>query len=1061
MGEARNFDARVAFNVGFRIASGTAQAEATTNFGLALPELSVTYDETTGGTRTLFNRLGYLTDPDPDGTPLEIGVGFVTANLGLLGLDATDVAEYETRNIVTNRVTGSTHIYLRQAFGGIPVYNGQLHINVNRDGRVLSVNNAFLPGLADAVSTTDPTVAAVTAVASAAAHLGTELRAAPGALVVATGSQQATTMEADDLSAESIVARLMWLPVRRGVARLVWNFQVHTPDRDHVYDMTVDAVSGEVWTRFDWVAGDSYKVYPRPVESPNHTTPAPPNDGRATVNDPADATGSPFGWHDTNGAPGAEFNITRGNNAHAYEDSNNTDTPPAMEVDCGGSRNCVFPVDLTQAPGSYVPAAVTNLFYWSNIIHDVQYRYGFDEAAGNFQVNNYGNGGTGGDDVRAEAQDGGGVNNANFFTPVDGQRPRMQMFTWTTATPNKDGDFDNGIIIHEYGHGISNRLVGGPSNVSCLNNTQQPGEGLSDWWSLTYTAAAGDLGATGRGVGTFALDQPTTGLGIRTQRYSTDASINTFDYASINGLAVPHGVGSVWAQAAWEMYWALVDQHGFSADLYNAAGNAGNQRAMLYVSEGLQNTVCSPTFADVRDGIIQAATDNHGGGDACRVWTAFANFGLGTDAVSGGPNSTTPTNGYALPPACLLSPPSLTVSNDTVTEGDAGTTNATFNVALSSPISGTVAVDYATADATAHTASQTLPTASNAGPITFASSSGPASPFPSTITVPPSFGGTTNVSVTLTGFSHTWPADIDVLLVAPTGEGVILMSDVGGSTDVTSINLTFDDAGTELSNCGGFAFGSNEKSASADAHTCPLSSGTYKPTGGSDAFPGPAPAGPYGNAFAAFKGGNAAGDWDLYVFDDFIGDTGSVSGGWSLTIQALTDASDYQPVSGVAVFPPGTTNQMIAVPVVGDGSPENHETFLLNLSGAVNATLVDAQGDGTITNDDTGGTFTDDPLVVGTTVVRAVHANELRARIDALRLLYALLPFTYTQPTITSTSTVVSATDMNDLRTALDQAFVAASQPVPAYANPMSAGESVRAVDWNEIRAFVVALEAL
>ena len=231
--------------------------------------------------------------------------------------------------------------------------------------------------------------------------------------------------------------------------------------------------------------------------------------------------------------------------------------------------------------------------------------------------------------MRAEAQDGGGTNNANFATPPDGQRPRMQMYVWTSPNPDRDGDVDNGIVIHEYGHGISNRLVGGPSNVNCLTNNQQPGEGLSDWWALAYTAEVGDAGTNGRGIGTYALGQATSGVGIRTQRYSTNPSINTWTYASINGMAIPHGVGSVWAQAAWEVYWKLVDAHGFDPNLYNAAGNAGNQRMMLYVNEGLKNTACNPTFTQVRDGILAAAADNHGGEDVCPMWEAFAAFGLG------------------------------------------------------------------------------------------------------------------------------------------------------------------------------------------------------------------------------------------------------------------------------------------------------------------------------------------------------------------------------------------------------------------------------------------------
>ena len=77
--------------------------------------------------------------------------------------------------------------------------------------------------------------------------------------------------------------------------------------------------------------------------------------------------------------------------------------------------------------------AVANLFYLNNVVHDKLYRHGFTEAAGNFQTNNFGRGGFGNDPVNAEAQDGGGTNNANFATPGDGTRPRMQMYLWNTS----------------------------------------------------------------------------------------------------------------------------------------------------------------------------------------------------------------------------------------------------------------------------------------------------------------------------------------------------------------------------------------------------------------------------------------------------------------------------------------------------------------------------------------------------------------------------------------------------------------------------------------------------
>ena len=155
--------------------------------------------------------------------------------------------------------------------------------------------------------------------------------------------------------------------------------------------------------------------------------------------------------------------------------------------DGGAGLSFDFPVDLNQAPSAYRPASVTNLFYWNNVIHDVMYQYGFDEASGNFQVNNYGRGGAGNDDVRAEAQDGGGTNNANFATPADGSRPRMQMYIGTYSNPDVDGSFDNGVVVHEYGHGISNRLTGGPSQAGCLGNAEQMGEGWSDYYALLLT----------------------------------------------------------------------------------------------------------------------------------------------------------------------------------------------------------------------------------------------------------------------------------------------------------------------------------------------------------------------------------------------------------------------------------------------------------------------------------------------------------------------------------------------------------------------------------------------
>ncbi len=651
----RHYDARAALSQSRALSTAEqlrSQAQVPQSLSADVRELSaLEVDAITGAVRSLASERGFLSAAASE-PPMAIAMDFVRRNVAALGLEASDLEGYAVSDVVFSKVTGATRIYLQQRYQGIPVYNAQLQINVNRDGRILSVNNSFMAGLQRAIASLQPAVELPAAVGEALRFSG--LRApAPGKLSAGAGVQQRTRVANAGISLEPIDGALMILPVRPGEARLVWNFQIHTLDRQHMWDLTVDAGTGQVWTRFDWVAGDQYRVYPRPVESPNHTTPLPPSDGRVLAVNPANSLAAPFGWHDTNGAAGAESTLTTGNNVDAYTDVDANNVADTNSRPNGGaSLNFDLPLNLTLAPSGYRPAAVTNLFYWNNIIHDVQYQYGFDEAGGNFQVNNYGRGGLGNDSVRAEAQDGAGTNNANFGTPPDGQRPRMQMFIWTPSNPDRDGDLDAGIIVHEYGHGISNRLVGGPSNVNCLTNTQQPGEGLSDWWALAYTAQPGDTGPKPRGIGTYSLNQQTNGQGIRTQRYSTDPAVNTWTYASISGMAVPHGVGSVWAQGMWEVYWKLVGAHGFDPNLYNAAGSAGNQRAMLYVNEGLKNTACNPTFTQVRDGIIQAAQANHGGEDVCRMWEAFAAYGLGTNAVSGGANSTSPTNGFNIPASC-------------------------------------------------------------------------------------------------------------------------------------------------------------------------------------------------------------------------------------------------------------------------------------------------------------------------------------------------------------------------------------------------------------------------
>jgi len=336
------------------------------------------------------------------------------------------------------------------------------------------------------------------------------------------------------VSREDIPVQLMYQSIEDGTLRLCWDMSIAEMETPDWWSMRIDAQTGEILHKNNWTMycnfsdtacaeeghihapihekietslnqPDSYRVYPDPVESPDHGS-------RQLITNPADALASPYGWHDTNGTAGAEHTITRGNNVWAMEDANGNNGT-GFSPDGGTSLDFDFALNLNSNPNTDPnrSAAITNLFYWNNLLHDVWYQYGFDEASGNYQENNYGRGGIGGDYVFADAQDGSGINNANFTSPPDGSNGRIQMFLFNTANPQIDGSFDNVVIAHEAGHGIS---------------CEQMGEGWSDWFGLIMTIEPGDTRTDARPLGTYVINQPTNGSGIRSYPYTTDMSVN-------------------------------------------------------------------------------------------------------------------------------------------------------------------------------------------------------------------------------------------------------------------------------------------------------------------------------------------------------------------------------------------------------------------------------------------------------------------------------------------------------------------------------------------------------
>jgi hypothetical protein len=259
----------------------------------------------------------------------------------------------------------------------------------------------------------------------------------------------------------------------------------------------------------------------------------------------------------------------------------------------------------------------------------------------------------------------------------------MNMFNCNIANPSRDGDLDSGVIAHEYGHGISNRLTGGPGNVGCLNNSEQMGEGWSDLIGLILTMEVGDAGTDPRGIGTWLLGQGPGGPGVRTQRYSTDFGVNNHTYDDIKTAVVPHGVGEVWASIVWEAVWALTDAHGFNPDFYGDYTTGGNNLAFQLILEGLKLQTCSPGFVNGRDAILLADMNFTGGQNQCLLWEAFAKRGLGFSAIQGSSNNNNDnTEAFDVPGACV-NPPDINVStgslDSTVVEGDSVTQTMTIS----------------------------------------------------------------------------------------------------------------------------------------------------------------------------------------------------------------------------------------------------------------------------------------------------------------------------------------------------------------------------------------------
>src|SRR5437016_6535335 len=632
-----------------------------------IPGLIVDMHPAHGVPEVISARGMFLTPPAPSEEAEAIVRNFLLATAPLYGLSQGEVGALQTTANYANPAGNLRWVTLEQRLKGIPVFRSELRAAVTADGEIVSMVSELVPGL-DPTALGAPKLSPELAIQIAADNIGVRLGPVPP-LIERSGDGLRHRFErgpfANDITVELIVFPL-------GPAKGVLAWRVLLWQAVAAYYVVVDDTSGQVLFRknitedqsqtatFDVYASDS----PAPL-SPSNATPGSGIQGAAASRTRFSLVSELPSFDNLGWIPDGSC-VTTGNNVDAGLDIDGTDgidpNGRATGVTGGPSpscRNFTFtynpPPDGSDPPTgtAYRMGAVTDLFFWSNRYHDRLYSFGFTEAARNFQNDNFGRGGLGGDFVQAQAQDSSGTNNANFSTPADGSLPRMQMFIFDGPSPNRDGDLDHDVVLHELTHGLSNRLIG---NAFGLTNQQGRGmgEGWSDFYALSLLSEPGDdpngVYAAG-GYVTFNLGgsgfTDNYFYGIRRFPYTTDTHLNPLTFKdidetqfNISGGTYPpspircsvadcapavHNVGEIWALMLWEARANVIARLG---------GAAGNDRMLQVVTDGMKLTPAIPTFTQARNAIIQADCAGFAGADEIDLWRGFAKRGLGYSAVA-------------------------------------------------------------------------------------------------------------------------------------------------------------------------------------------------------------------------------------------------------------------------------------------------------------------------------------------------------------------------------------------------------------------------------------------
>jgi hypothetical protein len=609
-----------------------------------------------GSPKHLFRSAGTLTGPST--LPARaIAQDFLRSTAEDIGLAAEDIEGAYVAKEYRTAHNGATHITYKQQFQGIDVFNAAWVVNIDKDGQVLNAGGSLYPRPAPGVVLPAPSDS-MAAVRSAVQAVNPVLGERYTPFATAAPDAKSVRYHRGALGAE-VEGELVWHAVK-GVLRPAWVFFVVDEDGISGYITIVDSASSKVLKKesrtFFQARGLVFeRSSPQPNPRPGVRLPGPaPIVARTMQPLTGDPQASPRGW--VTGAETAGNNVIAGVNPVGYQCVSGLNClfrPQTAKAAPGGDFS--FPVEIgpdAPNPTAFADAATVNVFYWINRAHDLFYSLGFDEAAGNFQADNFGRGGSGGDPVYAYTQYGIAGQNAPAFNNAffssfgmdnDGS-PAIMAIYLSRTTPGEwksffnDAAFDAETIVHEYGHGVSHRLV---RRLNASFHGGAMGEGWSDFWALELLLPEG---APLDGHYPFSeYPEQEWGTGIRTRPYSTNMEINPLTFAHLGRVVYfpeVHADGEIWAQALWEARAALIRQFG---------EREGRRRIRLLVIDGMKLSPPAPSMLDMRDAILLADRTNFKGESQAQLWAAFARRGMGVLAQAGDGNSIHVTPSFETP----------------------------------------------------------------------------------------------------------------------------------------------------------------------------------------------------------------------------------------------------------------------------------------------------------------------------------------------------------------------------------------------------------------------------